>query len=66
MVDFVFAEQQPDGSEQLHPGPDIQFGATRQGDSWNGVKGQLRIRNRTGQLLNYVLVHFSNDYGVRP
>jgi pimeloyl-ACP methyl ester carboxylesterase len=64
MVDFVFAEQPAGGGEQMHPGPEIQLAATRSGDSWNGIRGQLRIRNRTGQLLNYVLVHFSNEYGV--
>ena len=43
----------------------LQLEAHRDGDSWSDVKGELRVRNRTGQLLNYVLVHFSNDYGVQ-
>ena len=65
MVDFLFAEQPSSGGERIRTGPELQLEAHRDGDSWGDVKGELRVRNRTGQLLNYVLVHFSNDYGVQ-
>ena len=61
-VDFVFAEHLPDGSERVHSESDIQLQTTADG----AVKGELRVRNRTGQLLNYVLVYVSSDYGVTP
>ena len=65
MVDFLFAEQPSSGGERIYTGPELQLEAHREGDIWSDVRGELRVRNRTGQLLNYVLVHFSNDFGVQ-
>jgi hypothetical protein len=63
-VDFVFAETLPDGSEKLHAGPDIQLESKHDGEAWKNVEGELRLRNGTGQLLHWTLVHFSSDYAV--
>lgn len=63
-VDFVFAERTEDGGEHIHPGPALTVELREKDGSWNDVRGQLRVRNRTGQLLHFALVHFSEDYGV--
>ena len=63
-VEFVFAEQRPDGVEQVHPGPDLTIELAKVGETWPRRTGQLRLRNRTGQLLHYAVLVFSPDYGV--
>lgn len=60
-VDFVFAERLSDGSELIHAESDFQLATTPKGS----VSGELRVRNQTGQLLNYALVSFSSDYAVQ-
>ncbi len=63
-VEFVFAEQLAEGGEHVHAGSDLTVELRQVGETWPDVIGQLRLRNRTGQLLHYALVHFSADYGV--
>ena len=63
-VDFIFAEQR-DGTEHLHPGPDLTIELIKVGDKWPRRTGQLRLRNQTGQPLHYALVVYSSDYGVK-
>ena len=63
-VDFVFVEHVPDGGERHHVGPDIQLEAALEGKASRPVKGELRVRNRTGHPLNYALLHCSSDYEV--
>ena len=64
LVDFVFAQQGDDGSEQIHDGADIALESTQKDGAWHAVEGKLKLRNRSAQTLNFVLLHFTSDYGV--
>jgi pimeloyl-ACP methyl ester carboxylesterase len=64
-IDFIFAERVGEGEEHVHPGPDLTVEVREVDGAWTDARGQLRIRNRTGQLLHFVLIHFSDGYGVR-
>ncbi|MEO6114176.1 MAG: hypothetical protein ABIP07_07015, partial [Sphingomicrobium sp.] len=48
----------------VHAGSDLTVELRQVGETWPDAIGQLRLRNRTGQLLHYALVHFSAEYGV--
>ena len=64
-VDLVYALNDPDGSERVLPAESLTFDIERQpnGD-WGYVRGQVRVRNQTGTLLNYSLLQFHQDYSV--
>ncbi|MGZ8310697.1 MAG: caspase family protein [Allosphingosinicella sp.] len=65
-VDFVFAEKLDDGTEYQHSGPELTLEYRQVDGSWRDVLGQLRLRNRTGQLMHFVLLHLSaDDLGVQ-
>lgn len=64
-VDLVYAVPGSDGSERLLPAPALTFDVERQADgTWGKVRGQLRLRNRTGKTLEFALLHFGDRYSV--
>ncbi len=65
-VDFAFAAKRDDGGETLHAAPAITLDVGRRSDGkWDGCLGQLRLRNRTGTMLNFALLHFGSDFSVK-
>lgn len=69
-VEARFVETTADGTEQTHDGLEISLAYRRKGSGmegdWIKPRGKLQIANRTAQVLNYALVHFSEDFGVTP
>jgi Caspase domain len=64
-VDFVYAVPGPDGNEQLLPAPALTFDVEQGADgTWNKIRGQLRLRNRTGSTLEFAVLHFGSEYSV--
>ena len=64
-VDLVYAVPGPDGSERLLPAPTLTFDVGQNADgSWDSIKGQLRLRNRTAAMLEFAVLHFGSDYSV--
>lgn len=64
-VDFVFAETLDDGSEFVHRGSAFTLDYREVDGSWRDVIGKLKLRNRSGQRLHFLLAHFSADFGVQ-
>jgi hypothetical protein len=65
LVDFVFAEHLDDGGEHVHHGPAFTLDYRAVDGEWRDVFGTLKLRNRTGQRLHFLLVHFSGDFGIQ-
>ncbi len=65
-VEVRFVETRPDGTELAHEGLEISLAYRRKDDGWIKPRGKLTIANRTAQVLNYALLHFSEDFGVTP
>ncbi len=65
LVDFIFAEALDDGGEHVHHGPAFTLDYREVAGTWRDVIGALKLRNRTGQRLHFVLVHFSSDFGIQ-
>lgn len=63
-----FVETSADGTEQTHEGLEISLAYRRKGPpnegEWIIPRGTLQIANHTAQVLNYALIHFSEDFGV--
>lgn len=65
LVDFVFAERLDDGGEFVHTGPAFTLDYREMDGSWRDIIGKLKLRNRSGQRLHFLLAHFSADFGVQ-
>lgn len=63
-VDFVFSELRDDGSEFEYPAGDVTLDFAKIGRDWKGIRGKLKVRNRTPQTLHMVLAYFSTAYGI--
>ena len=64
-VDLVYAVPGADGNERLLPAPALTFDVEQQANgSWGTIRGQLRLRNRTGATLEFAVLHFGSDYSV--
>ncbi|MFM5892875.1 MAG: caspase family protein, partial [Novosphingobium sp.] len=64
-VDFIYAVPGPDGTERLLPAPALTFDVEKGADgTWGTIRGQLRLRNRTGNTLNFAILHFGGNYAV--
>jgi len=59
---------QPGAAAELQAGPVALLESLPQGQggdrTWADVRAQLRARNRSGQTLHLLLLHFSDDYGI--
>lgn len=63
-IAFVFAEALPGGGMVDHVGPAFTLDYRKVDGEWRSVTGALKLRNRTGQTLHYILAHYSKDFGV--
>ena len=64
-VDLVYAVPGADGNERLLPAPALTFDVEQNADgTWDSIKGQLRLRNRTSAMLEFAVLHFGADYSV--
>ena len=64
-VDLVYAVPGADGNECLLPAPALTFDVEQRDDgTWGTIRGQLRLRNRTGITLEFAVLHFGSDYSV--
>jgi pimeloyl-ACP methyl ester carboxylesterase len=64
LVDFVFVEQLPGGTEHVYSDPSITLDYVKTGDEWTRVVGQFRVRNRTAQTLHVIFAHFTGGFGI--
>lgn len=64
-VDLRFVEQAPGVPDRIHDGGDFTLDYREVDGAWRPVSGEMQIRNRTGQVLNFALVHFGEDFAVR-
>ena len=65
LVDLSFVTRLRDGTEQVNAAPAITLAVPRTGGATpGGIGGEFRLRNRTGQPLNFALLHFTDDYGI--
>ena len=64
LLDFVFAETLADGGEHIHAGPEFTLDYVPADGGWRKPTGTLKLRNRTGQRLHFILLHFSDEFGI--
>ena len=64
LVDFVFAEQLPDGQEHVFPSSEIVLDYEKRGTAWANIRGKIAARNRTAQTVHVMLAYFSTAYGI--
>ena len=64
-IPFSFFEIKDDGSSHEFQTTEATFDIGKDGKNWRVVRGTLKGSNRSGQPLYFLLVHFSEDYGIR-
>ncbi|MBV7255850.1 caspase family protein [Pacificimonas sp. WHA3] len=62
LVDFRFVE---DGADTAFHGPEVTLEYRKTAGEWKNITGKLELANRTQQPLNFLLLYFSDDFGVQ-
>ncbi|MCP4156905.1 MAG: hypothetical protein GY757_54840, partial [bacterium] len=63
-VDFTFFEDVEKELPFEYKGNEISMNYIKKGESWQKIRGKLRVRNRTNQELYLTLLYFSEQYRI--
>lgn len=63
-VDFEYAEQLDGGAEHVYPPGEIILDYTKNAAGWQPIRGKMRVRNRSPQVLHFALFYFSTAFGI--
>jgi pimeloyl-ACP methyl ester carboxylesterase len=63
-IDFEFAEQVEGAAEHVYPPGEIILDYSRNASGWQPIRGKLRVRNRSPQVLHFALFYYSSSFGV--
>ncbi len=65
LVDCRFSEQVKNEESFEHDFDNLTLDYRQIGADWQPIRGKFQLRNNGRQLLHYMLVYFSKDYGIQ-